>query len=188
MLTLESTFKESSVLCSSHRGVRHERSSAYGHHSQPRAPPRVCVLSVRNKWKGTVKVLMCEEGAPASGSRYLCLLTRWGGGGGRLDSRIRWKSGVLGVDCRSLPHVSSPLPDTRPPHPYRHLALKTENENEDVEAPFLFVSLFVASRALGFYQISSSGVFFQPKSQKTGRGLSIHSLRSAPGDGLNLAG
>lgn len=61
MLTLDSSFKESTVLCSSHRGVRDEHSSAYGHHSQPRAPPRVCVLSVCNKWKRTVKVLMWRK-------------------------------------------------------------------------------------------------------------------------------
>lgn len=75
MLTLESTFKESAVLCTSHRGVRDEHSSAYGHHSQPRAPPRVCVLSVCNKWKRTVKVLMWRKEpcvGSAAGSRFLC--------------------------------------------------------------------------------------------------------------------
>lgn len=73
MLTLEWTFKVSAVLCSSHRGVRDEHSSAYGHHSQPRAPPRVCVLSVCNKWKR--KVLMWRKEpcvGSAAGSHFHC--------------------------------------------------------------------------------------------------------------------
>lgn len=92
-------------------------------------------------------------------------------------------AGLLGVDCHSLPYVSSP-PFLAPLSLSGAARLKMRrNEVEAKTRAFLFA----ASRTLGFYQIFPR-IYFQPWSQKTDRGLFIHSLWSAPGDGLNLAG